>query len=89
MLGYVTIETNDFDRALGFYDQVLAPLGATRLAEALEADPDAEVTVDVAEGRYPTEVEAARQRHARWPAARRRCPRSRRPRPTSAWTSSA
>jgi catechol 2,3-dioxygenase-like lactoylglutathione lyase family enzyme len=30
MLGYVTIGTNDYERALGFYDQVLAGLGAKR-----------------------------------------------------------
>lgn len=30
MLGYVTIGTNDFARALNFYDRVLAGLGAKR-----------------------------------------------------------
>jgi len=30
MIGYVTLGTNDLDRAAGFYDDVLAPLGATR-----------------------------------------------------------
>ena len=30
MIGYTTIGTNDLDRAKGFYDQVLAPLGGRR-----------------------------------------------------------
>jgi catechol 2,3-dioxygenase-like lactoylglutathione lyase family enzyme len=30
MLGYVTIGTNDFERAMAFYDKVLADLGAKR-----------------------------------------------------------
>lgn len=31
MIGYVTIGTNDFDRAAKFYDALLGELGATRL----------------------------------------------------------
>ncbi len=31
MIGYVTIGTNDFERALGFYDQLLATIGIQRL----------------------------------------------------------
>ncbi len=31
MIGYVTIGTNDLDRAAGFYDEVLGLLGGTRL----------------------------------------------------------
>ena len=30
MIGYTTIGTNDLDRAKGFYDAVLAPLGGRR-----------------------------------------------------------
>jgi len=30
MIGYVTLGTNNIDRAAAFYDDVLAPLGATR-----------------------------------------------------------
>ena len=30
MIGYTTIGTNDLDRAKGFYDTVLAPLGGRR-----------------------------------------------------------
>ena len=30
MLSHITLGTNDFDRALGFYDKVLAPLGINR-----------------------------------------------------------
>jgi len=30
MIGYTTIGTNDLDRAKGFYDKVLAPLGGRR-----------------------------------------------------------
>jgi catechol 2,3-dioxygenase-like lactoylglutathione lyase family enzyme len=30
MIGYVTVGTNDFRRALGFYDQLMAELGAKR-----------------------------------------------------------
>lgn len=31
MIGYVTVGTNDFDRAAKFYDALLGELGATRL----------------------------------------------------------
>jgi catechol 2,3-dioxygenase-like lactoylglutathione lyase family enzyme len=31
MIGYVTIGTNDLDRALGFYDALLAEVGAKQL----------------------------------------------------------
>ena len=31
MLGYVTLGTNDIDKASAFYDALLAPLGAKRL----------------------------------------------------------
>jgi len=31
LVGYVTLGTNDFDKALAFYDALLAELGATRL----------------------------------------------------------
>lgn len=31
MIGYVTLGSNDPDRAKGFYDQVLAPLGGKRV----------------------------------------------------------
>jgi len=31
MIGYVTLGTNDLDRAAGFYDALLAPIGAKRL----------------------------------------------------------
>ena len=33
MLGYVTIGTNDLERARGFYDALLAEIGARRLME--------------------------------------------------------
>jgi catechol 2,3-dioxygenase-like lactoylglutathione lyase family enzyme len=33
MLGYVTIGTNDLERALGFYDAVLGELGGRRVME--------------------------------------------------------
>ena len=33
MLGYVTLGTNDLDRALAFYDDLLGELGATRKME--------------------------------------------------------
>ncbi len=33
MIGYVTLGTNDIDRAGGFYDDVLAALGAKRNAD--------------------------------------------------------
>ncbi len=34
MIGYVTIGTNDFERALHFYDQLLATIGIKRLWQA-------------------------------------------------------
>jgi catechol 2,3-dioxygenase-like lactoylglutathione lyase family enzyme len=33
MIGYVTVGTNDFERAAGFYDSLLADLGAKRVME--------------------------------------------------------
>ncbi len=33
MVGYVTLGTNDWDRALGFYDALLGELGAARLMD--------------------------------------------------------
>ena len=33
MIGYVTLGTNDLDRAAGFYDALLAELGATRFMD--------------------------------------------------------
>lgn len=33
MIGYVTLGSNDLPRAIGFYDAVLAELGATRFME--------------------------------------------------------
>lgn len=33
MIGYVTIGTNDLDRAVAFYDELLAELGASRMME--------------------------------------------------------
>ncbi|MDX1380042.1 MAG: VOC family protein [Xanthomonadales bacterium] len=36
MIGYVTFGTNDLDRAVAFYDELLAVLGAKRVLE----DPD-------------------------------------------------
>lgn len=33
MIGYVTVGTNDFPKALAFYDELLALLGATRFME--------------------------------------------------------
>ena len=33
MLGYVTIGTNDMDRAVGFYDALLAEIGAKQLMD--------------------------------------------------------
>ena len=33
MIGYVTLGTNDFDRAASFYDQLLSPLGAKRVMD--------------------------------------------------------
>jgi catechol 2,3-dioxygenase-like lactoylglutathione lyase family enzyme len=34
MIGYVTMGTNDFDRATGFYDELLACMGAKRLDQS-------------------------------------------------------
>ena len=34
MIGYVTLGTNDFDRAAKFYDDLLAEIGAKRVMEA-------------------------------------------------------
>lgn len=36
MIGYVTLGTNDLKRAIGFYDAVLAELGAARFMEEPE-----------------------------------------------------
>ena len=33
MIGYVTLGTNDFDRAAAFYDALLAEIGASRFME--------------------------------------------------------
>ncbi len=33
MIGYVTLGTNDIDRAAGFYDALLGELGASRMME--------------------------------------------------------
>jgi uncharacterized glyoxalase superfamily protein PhnB len=33
MVGYVTIGTNDFDRAAKFYDELLAEIGCTRMLD--------------------------------------------------------
>ena len=33
MIGYVTVGTNDFERAAGFYDALLAEIGAKRAME--------------------------------------------------------
>ncbi len=33
MIGYVTIGTNDFDKAAKFYDELLAEIGAGRFME--------------------------------------------------------
>ncbi len=33
MIGYVTLGTNDMDRAAGFYDALLGEMGATRMME--------------------------------------------------------
>lgn len=33
MVGYVTLGTNDWDRALGFYDSLLGSIGAKRLMD--------------------------------------------------------
>ena len=33
MIGYVTLGTNDFERATGFYDALLAEIGAERFME--------------------------------------------------------
>jgi catechol 2,3-dioxygenase-like lactoylglutathione lyase family enzyme len=34
MIGYVTLGTNDFERAVKFYDELLALIGATRMMES-------------------------------------------------------
>ena len=34
MIGYVTLGTNDFERAVAFYDGLMAELGAGRIMEA-------------------------------------------------------
>jgi predicted lactoylglutathione lyase len=34
MIGYVTLGTNDIDRAAAFYDALLAPIGATRFMDS-------------------------------------------------------
>jgi catechol 2,3-dioxygenase-like lactoylglutathione lyase family enzyme len=36
MFSHLTIGTNDFARAIGFYDAILAPLGMERARPALE-----------------------------------------------------
>ena len=36
MIGYVTVGTNDLERARGFYDALLAEIGASRLMELPE-----------------------------------------------------
>jgi catechol 2,3-dioxygenase-like lactoylglutathione lyase family enzyme len=36
MLSHITLGTNDFDRALNFYDKALAPLGITRKSTQAE-----------------------------------------------------
>ncbi len=47
MIGYVTLGTNDLDRAVKFYDELLAEIGAKRFMEqegqfvAWAVDPDA------------------------------------------------
>lgn len=33
MIGYVTLGTNDFERACGFYDELLASIGQARILE--------------------------------------------------------
>ena len=38
MIGYVTLGTNDLDRAAGFYDALLAELGACLLYTSDAAD---------------------------------------------------
>lgn len=38
VIGYVTLGTDDIDLALGFYDTLLAEVGAARLMEMGEAD---------------------------------------------------
>lgn len=45
MIGYVTLGTNDIERAAAFYDALLAPIGATRFMDfgsfiAWHAPPD-------------------------------------------------
>jgi catechol 2,3-dioxygenase-like lactoylglutathione lyase family enzyme len=34
MLGYITLGTNDFDKAVAFYDSLLAELGGSRMMES-------------------------------------------------------
>ena len=34
MLGYVTVGTSDFEKALGFYDALIADIGGSRLFES-------------------------------------------------------
>jgi predicted enzyme related to lactoylglutathione lyase len=34
MIGYMTVGTNDFDKAVAFYDALLGELGATRMMES-------------------------------------------------------
>lgn len=34
MIGYVTLGTNDFERAAAFYDELLASIGARRMMES-------------------------------------------------------
>jgi predicted enzyme related to lactoylglutathione lyase len=34
MIGYMTVGTNDFEKAVAFYDALLAELGATRMMES-------------------------------------------------------
>jgi catechol 2,3-dioxygenase-like lactoylglutathione lyase family enzyme len=37
MIGYVSLGTNDLDRALAFYDRVLAPIGGKRIQQMPDA----------------------------------------------------
>jgi catechol 2,3-dioxygenase-like lactoylglutathione lyase family enzyme len=34
MIGYVTLGTNDFERACGFYDELMATIGQARILES-------------------------------------------------------
>jgi catechol 2,3-dioxygenase-like lactoylglutathione lyase family enzyme len=36
IMSHVSVGTNDFDRAIGFYDKVLATIGARRIMELME-----------------------------------------------------